>query len=708
MNNNLKVLFIDDSRLSVEAAAVELKKQGFHIEYDQVSQLSDVLDELTKYNYDLIVSEFNLSKTTVTEILGVLSSLGIHIPLVVFSDNDDEKDILSCIEAGCRDYLLKSNNTHLKSIVIRILSGTERNFELEKKQKQLITERQYLYNKLKEAEKELSEEQRKFLDIFDAAPMGLVVLDGDLIIRHVNIAITNSIGKSAESMVNSSFESGICGVSSSQDGRACRYGKTCDFCALKKIISDVKETDIAVCGKDLQSSDFIGEFKKDMWFRVSVVPILINRKKHIILIMEDITLDKINEESIINSRDFYLTLFESFPALIWRSGLDAKCNYFNKGWMEFTGRTLEDELGNGWATGVHPDDAEGCYNTYIEAFNARRSFEMEYRLRRSDGEYRWLNDVASPFYDPDGNFLGYIGSCYDITEKKNEIKILKELKKTQNQLVQQEKLAAIGQLAAGVAHEINNPLGYIMSNLNTLEKYSIRLKEVLDEYGGLKEAVDESDNEESKNVFKKAFELRNKYDIDYITEDLKALLDDTNDGLNRIKKIVMGLRTFSREDEQDERTDYDLNVGIENTILIANNEIKYHADIIMKLDNIPLVTLSGNQVNQVLLNLIINAAHAIKARGDGQRGLIEVCTYKENKYICCDIKDNGIGIPEENLNKIFNPFFTTKPVGQGTGLGLSISYDIIVHQLYGEMLVKSTPGKDTVFTIKLPAQVNKR
>ncbi|ACV63579.1 putative PAS/PAC sensor protein [Desulfofarcimen acetoxidans DSM 771] len=134
----------------------------------------------------------------------------------------------------------------------------------------------------------------------------------------------------------------------------------------------------------------------------------------------DISKRKLAEERLAKSRDFYLSLFEEFPSMIWRSGIDAKCNYFNKSWLNFTGRTMEEEKGGGWATGVHPEDYDRCINTYLNAFNGRASFEMEYRLRRFDGKYRWVVDIGRPFYDQEGNFFGYIGSCYDVTERKQE------------------------------------------------------------------------------------------------------------------------------------------------------------------------------------------------------------------------------------------------------------------------------------------------
>lgn len=182
---------------------------------------------------------------------------------------------------------------------------------------------------------------------------------------------------------------------------------------------------------------------------------------YVVHVIRDITERKRAEETIIKSRDFYLKLFEEFPNLIWRSGLDAKCDYFNKGWLSFTGRTMEQEMGDGWAEGVHPDDLNRCVKTYLDAFGKREPFEMEYRLRHHTGEHRWIVDYGRPYYDLDGNFAGYIGSCFDINERK----IAGEKVKEQLEELQRWMSATIGR--------------------------EIRMKEIRDENEALKARIEE-------------------------------------------------------------------------------------------------------------------------------------------------------------------------------------------------------------------------
>lgn len=301
----------------------------------------------------------------------------------------------------------------------------------------------------------------------------------------------------------------------------------------------------------------------------------------------------------------------------------------------------------------------------------------------------------------------------DITERKRmeeELKIknkeledaIEKLEKAQVQLVQQEKIAAIGQLAAGVAHEINNPLGFILSNFDTLKKYELKLQEIMSAYRKLKNICEKKRAEGIESQIESINILEKRYKVEFMEEDMWELLKESTDGLDRISRIVKGLRIFSRVDHHDEFEEYNLNMSIENTLLIVANEIKYHANIDTQLGDIPNLYGVAGQINQVLLNLIMNASQAIKAKKSEELGLITIKTYEEKSYVCCEVSDTGEGISKENLDKIFNPFFTTKPVGEGTGLGLSISYDIIKNKHNGEIEVESEVGMGTKFVLRIP------
>ncbi|MGD9567270.1 MAG: ATP-binding protein [Sedimentibacter sp.] len=304
--------------------------------------------------------------------------------------------------------------------------------------------------------------------------------------------------------------------------------------------------------------------------------------------------------------------------------------------------------------------------------------------------------VAREIYDH--NFIKSIIIKFN---KELESKMI-QIEESKEHLFQQEKLATIGQIAAGVAHEINNPLGYISSNIETAQVYFSKIKQILDLYHSLFSRVSSIPADELNVEISKITDLRNQSNIDFIMNDIIELFKDTKDGLEKISEIVNNLKTFSRVDPNLEFKEYDLNNGIKETLIIAKNEIKYCADVIEKLGNIPILMASGNRINEVFLNIILNSCYAIKNKEINKRGLITITTNIEDNYVACQIEDNGTGIKKEHLNRIFDPFFTTKPVGSGTGLGLSIAYDIIVNKHHGKIYADSTFGYGTKITIKLP------
>jgi len=277
-----------------------------------------------------------------------------------------------------------------------------------------------------------------------------------------------------------------------------------------------------------------------------------------------------------------------------------------------------------------------------------------------------------------------------------------ELKRTQMELLQREKMASIGQLAAGIAHEINNPLGYINSNINTLNKYIKKYLMVLSLYKGMINIPISNPTVEQTTIINEinSFEKHNKFE--YINKDIKELMDESTEGLHRIVKIVQGLKDFSRIDFAQDFVDYDLNQGVESTLLIANNSIKYTVQVELQLSDLPIIKALGGEINQVILNIIINAVHAINS--SNMHGTIRIATYENDGSVVLEVEDSGVGIPKENLLKIFDPFYTTKRVGEGTGLGLSIAYDIIVNKHKGKIDVRSEIGKGTTFILQIPRE----
>jgi signal transduction histidine kinase len=271
-----------------------------------------------------------------------------------------------------------------------------------------------------------------------------------------------------------------------------------------------------------------------------------------------------------------------------------------------------------------------------------------------------------------------------------------ERKQLESQLVQSEKLASLGQLAAGVAHEINNPIGFISSNLGSLDGYFKQLQEMLDAYRDAEEAIG------STELVERLRQLRDKVELEFLREDIPLLIKESKDGISRVGQIVKDLKDFSRVDSSQEWQWANVQQGIESTLNIVANELKYKADVVKDYQPLPEIECLPSQINQVIMNLIVNASQAIGPA----RGTLTLRTGVEAETVWIEVADTGAGITPEHLKKIFDPFFTTKPVGQGTGLGLSLSYGI-VKKHRGDISVRSELGVGTTFRVQLPIHQTK-
>ena len=279
----------------------------------------------------------------------------------------------------------------------------------------------------------------------------------------------------------------------------------------------------------------------------------------------------------------------------------------------------------------------------------------------------------------------------DLTREREEQRILiKKLEEAHNQLLQSEKLASIGQLAAGVAHEINNPIGFVNSNLGTLKKYVGQLFLLFDEYASAESDLPPPSRQRIDTAKQEA-------DLNFLREDVVALIAESMDGAARVRRIVLDLRDFSRPGDSEWQA-ADLHAGIESTLNVVWSEIKFKADVVRDYGELPPVECLPFQINQVFLNLLVNAAHAIP-----ERGTITLRTACDGDHVTIAIADTGTGMSPEVRDRIFDPFFTTKPIGKGTGLGLSVAYGI-VEKHGGKITVDTELGKGTTFTIRLPVK----
>jgi PAS domain S-box-containing protein len=379
-------------------------------------------------------------------------------------------------------------------------------------------------------------------------------------------------------------------------------------------------------------------------------------------IYRDITERRLAEERLRESEARFQAMADTAPVLIWMTGTDGLCNYFNKPWLEFTGRTTEQEVGTGWIQGVHPDDVKGCFEGFLPAFHARKPFRMEYRLRRADGEYRWIIESGIPRYTGAGEFAGYIGSNIDITDLKHAEEERERLHRLEADLAHINRVSILGELTASLAHEINQPIAAALMDARTCVRWL----------------------------------RRDTPDLAEACEAASRIIHDAT----RAAEIIDRVRSLYRRDTS-ERELLDVNEIIRVMIgLLRDKANRSSISIRTELDpELPLITADRVQLQQVLMNLMLNGIEAMK---DASGELTITSKRTEDGPVLISVRDSGMGLPAGEVERIFEAFFTTK--AQGTGMGLSISRRIIESH-GGRLWAALNSGRGATFQFTLPKEL---
>lgn len=377
--------------------------------------------------------------------------------------------------------------------------------------------------------------------------------------------------------------------------------------------------------------------------------------------------------------------------------------YVNQAFCTITGYALDETLGRNCRFLQNEDRAQDGLPALRESLSAGRRCTVILRNYRRDGSLFWNELFMSPVVSSEGRISHYVGIQTDITPRRNAEEALsrqssalertvRELRETQMMLVHAEKMNALGQMVAGIAHEINNPLSFVNSNLYSLQD---TLKAVFDAYNSLEALVARPGGAVLPDEVR---QVREQADLDFVLNDVDDLLRASIDGLHRVKSIVHALRTFARLDEAEFKL-ASIAECVSGALMIAAGEIGDRIRVTVDLASLPPVYCCPAELNQVFLNLIVNAAQSIPEdgeiiiRGRDLGGAVEVV-----------IQDTGAGMPPETVQQIFTPFFTTKPPGEGVGLGLAIAWRIITERHHGSIDVQSQPGAGTTFTVRLPKE----
>jgi PAS domain S-box-containing protein len=410
------------------------------------------------------------------------------------------------------------------------------------------------------------------------------------------------------------------------------------------------------------------------------------------------------ERALRESEARFKETFDQAAVGMAHVGTDGRLLRVNRKFCDILGYIGGDALQLTYRYNIFCDDEErnAVLQRELEE-GLRDNYTTEKRCIRKDGSTGWVEVSVSMVRDAQGQCLYAIEVIEDISERKRAAELLQQtnieiqsinerLRAAQSQLLQTEKMASIGQLAAGVAHEINNPIGYVNSNLGTLEKYLEKVFAMLAAHESAEAALAPA----ARGALRA---MRQEIDLDFLRGDIGLLMSESREGIARVNRIVQDLKDFSHAGAQAEWRWADLHQGMDSALNIASNELKYKCAVRKEYGALPQIECLPSQLNQVFLNLLINAGHAIETRGT----ITIRSGMADDNQVWVEVADSGQGIAPASLNRIFDPFFTTKAMGKGTGLGLSLSYGI-VQKHNGRIEVESEPGKGSTFRVVLPVR----
>lgn len=438
---------------------------------------------------------------------------------------------------------------------------------------------------------------------------------------------------------------------------------------------------------------------KVCWYSTTKVPVKDEqgRVTGIVGINRDVTATLKTEAALRASEERYRELIENAGDVFYATDLEGRLTSLNRTGERVTGYAKEELLGQELSRLLPPEyrELEQRSRKYLLRGDELPPFELEFLTK--DGRRRTL-EVHKRLMTEDGTPVGIQAIARDITAKK-----LLEV-----ELNQAQKLESVGRLAAGIAHEINTPIQFIGDNTHFLQDSFNSLLAMMKEYQALREAVESATI--SKNLLEEIRQAEAEADVPYLSEEVPKAIAQTLEGVDRVATIVRAMKEFAHPDTR-QKSAADLNRAIKSTLTVARNELKYVADVETDLGDLPPVVCNISDLNQVFLNLLVNAAHAIREvvrEGTDAKGKIRVRTRREGNTVLIAISDTGCGIPENIRGRIFDPFFTTKEVGRGTGQGLSIARSVVVEKHGGSLTFETEPGKGTTFFVRLPIGTNCR
>lgn len=658
-----KILVVGDDATQCQPLSDSLRLKGY--ETIVVSSGAEAVAATERDMFSLALIDLTLPDMTGLEVMERIKAISPLMEAIILTEHALIDSAIEAPQKGAYSYILKPYQ--MDDLLLLIRHGIER----------------------REAQAEI----RRLSEALRQTQQAIVVTNADLRIEYLNPAFTNLFGYAIDDVAGLSLDLLVPDTQSAQTTPVVAEKRTFNGEVIRRA-SDGR-----------------------------LIPVLLNispvkdeqgRVASYVCSMTDLSELKRMEASLRESEEKFRSISSSAQDAIIMLDENALINFWNAAAEKIFGYTADEVLGKDLHTLLAPKRFHEAYTAGFASFRATgqgnamgKTLELA-AIRKGGGEFPM--EVSLSAVKSRGKWLA-IGIVRDISERKQAevqagadmetlsrtnlalTELNSRLKQAQTQLMQSEKMASIGLLAAGVAHEINNPIGYIHSNLGTLEVYVKKFLAVLEEYERIERAMPDM-----SEVFADVAAIRKDQDWDYLKQDVLALLNESHEGVERVTKIVHNLKDFSRIDTEEKWQADDIHHGLDSTLNVIWNELKYTCEVRKEYGTLPLVECMLSQLNQVFLNLLVNAAQAIETRGT-----ITIRTGHAEDWIWVEISDTGTGIAPEHIGSIFDPFFTTKPVGKGTGLGLSVSYSI-VQKHHGRIEVESMVGKGTVFRVWLPVR----